>query len=244
MATDRSAPRFELGSSDASILRFHEQLFDAADLDGDGDMDFLAATDRGAIRIDAVSPTQFSSPYRFTSASAKVVRARDLDGDGRVDIAVGGAGLTGEPARLCCNGGPVVEVLSSAGIQTSWTFFEDFDLDGNLDVAIDGGTSGAVRVHLNPGGFQLATALVSAVTWVFFNDFDDVDRDGDADLLTAAYLFGSFGWYENLGDGTFGPRQVLVQNAYSISAPRGLWMWALPAQPWWTSSTLIQLPTP
>ena len=41
----------------------------------------------------------------------------------------------------------------------------------------------------------------------------DLDGDGDADVLSASATDDKIAWYENLGSGAFGPRQVITASA-------------------------------
>jgi len=182
-------------------------LFDA---DGDGDLDVYVAT--GGSEFDPEDPELMDRFYRndgsghFTQdadaipndlTSNTCVRPMDADGDGDVDLFVGGRVVPGffpiaEPSRLLINdGGSFVDAterlapdLLRAGMVTDavWT---DADGDGDQDLVVVGEWT-APTLYQNQGGrlqrkdvagFTGLAGIWSAIVAA------DIDGDGDQDLL-------------------------------------------------------------
>jgi hypothetical protein len=175
----------------------------AADLDGDGDMDVLSASevdDKIAwYENDGVGgftlPT--SSTITTTADGAKSVYAADLDGDGDMDVLSastidnkiawykndGAGGFTAQPAiTTATNGGGSM-------------YAADLDGDGDLDVL-----SSEIAWYQNDGvgNFTIQTTISNTPGNVYAAD---LDGDGDMDVLS--YSGSKIAWYENDGIGGF-----------------------------------------
>ncbi len=189
----------------------------AADLDGDGDLDVLAAAafaqditwwenrtiHRNALLGGTIPFTHTISgavngPYSTASA--------DLDGDGDLDVlAAASAGMLwwesdGTPA----DGGWTTHTIDGAFTGAESVAVADLDRDGDLDVLgasfladditwwENDGTpfDGGWTTHTISGAFDAAWSAAAA----------DVDGDGDLDVLGAAIIDDDITWWEN--DGT------------------------------------------
>ena len=77
--------------------------------------------------------------------------------------------------------------------------------------------SSAVLILVGPlwaqsgfGGQQVISTAADQARSVYATD---LDGDGDADVLSASYIDNKIAWYENLGGGGFGARQVITHAA-------------------------------
>ncbi len=204
----------------------------AGDYDGDGCIDLYVV--RGDIgpnllfrnrgdgtfeEVGAAAGVAFGEALRFSCGPAFC----DYDGDGDLDLFVGGLDTT--PLRVFRNDGDgtFTDVTAATGLSVSRrnTFgftFGDYDADGDLDVVL---THWVVpeRATAAPGewlwrnnGDGTFTDVTAAAGLAptdpgtedrtFTANFTDLDNDGDLDLLFASD-FGNSQVYRNNGDGTF-----------------------------------------
>ncbi|QDS91740.1 Calx-beta domain protein [Roseimaritima multifibrata] len=83
-----------------------------------------------------------------------------------------------------------VTVTDGGGLQTSTTF--------NLTITTK-----------NVVPFGLPDSLGSGLDYVFEPELADINGDGHVDVLTASLGADKVVWFENLGDGTYGPEQIV-----------------------------------
>lgn len=205
-----------------------------ADIDGDGRLDLLFANggnyseagppepnlaflNRGAgQRFENVSTKVFGS----VSGTTRVIKARDVSGDGIVDIVVGTTYQTQSRLYLGTGGGVFRDVTATNLPQSPASIGDleigDVDLDGDMDIVLaDWGPGnnmtnegGRTRLWLNDGKgvFTDATAAQMPAALVRFSwdlELADVDNDFDLDVLVSCkrciggYLF------RNEGKGKF-----------------------------------------
>lgn len=179
----------------------------AADIDGDGKVDLIAANYNAAsISIlrnqgagtfgEKVDIAVKQGPYSIIAA--------DLDGEGGVDLAVAQVGGYG-----------VTVLLNQAGSFPEATFFDtaaplvsvsaaDVNGDSQLDLMVATYTHGSVGVMKNVGSGQFAAPVkystgqqVNSVTTA------DVNADGRLDIVSTNYTDGTVSVLHNKGDGTF-----------------------------------------
>ena len=188
----------------------------AADVDGDGDVDVLSASDNDdkIAWYENLDGEGMFGPQRVISRRAdrpQSVVAADLDGDGDFDVVsasskdrkvawyenLDGAGNFG-PERYVGEG--------------FWSVCPaDLDGDGDTDLL----SSSKLAWYENDGEGNFGPEQViddNASTRTVFAA--DLDGDDDMDVLYVGYVRGvnrsAFVWYENLdGEGSFGPRQVI-----------------------------------
>ena len=198
---------------------------DAADVDGDGDVDILgAAINDNSIawwsNDDGTGTAWTFHAIDLTFAGAHTVYAVDADQDGDVDVF--GAALNSATIAWWenVNGDGVTWVehtvdAAFAGAHAVET--ADLDSDGDLDVL--GAARDAADIAWWPNDTIHSEAVYGVDTAVtvddsFLNAFgvhaNDVDGDGDNDILGVAAGGSQVAWWENVdGNGTFGARQLI-----------------------------------
>ncbi|MDX1421172.1 MAG: FG-GAP-like repeat-containing protein [Rubricoccaceae bacterium] len=200
---------------------------EAADLDGDGDLD-LAVANRGYLsQGTAVSILRnngdgtFAPPVSTTVADGpNRLEAGDLDGDGDLDLAVGhedeitvsvllndGTGAFGVAATYA-NLATGLNTLANGDVALA-----DFDADGDLDIYYSnaglygaGGVEPQLAFLRNNGAGTFSSEIrsvgVAYESTPFSIESDDVNGDGFPDLVTAQHF--DNGFFVLLGDGMGG----------------------------------------
>ena len=198
----------------------------AADLDGDSDLDVLAASaaDDKIARYENVDGRgNFAPPKVITTNAdwAADVYPADLDGDGDLDVlsALRGNGkitwYENLDGRGNFGGQRVVATIQDLAITSPTTVYAaDLDGDGDLDVL--GGAGGRNDMiawyenldgNGNFGSQKLITTFADFPRWI---RAADLDGDGDMDVLSASDD-SKVAWYENLdGQGLFGQQKVVA----------------------------------
>ncbi|MCB1057379.1 MAG: VCBS repeat-containing protein [Acidobacteria bacterium] len=175
-----------LPTREASAPRGAHDVF-ATDLDRDGDLDLVVASDGGVTFWSNLRQGRFedrtSAVGLGTAAAASSVISADLDGDGLPELITAGSGVT-----VYRNLGDRFEPLGWEGLpQGSFDVVValDADNDGRLDLAA-GGPSGLVVAQQRAGRFTAVevrgAASLGAVGAIAATD---LDGDGDLDLVTA-----------------------------------------------------------
>lgn len=196
---------FDAGE-DIGIEGFFNQTLSAADVDGDGDLDFLVS---GSLKLTGAETLifyndgtgHFGGEWSGLPAVVSGTTAwGDYDNDGDTDLVIAGAGLNGKVAYLYRNdGGHVIygnnpseftdSGVSLPQVSQPSVAWGDYDNDGYLDLAIAGVDTNSVRVaHIlhNQGdgtfsesGITLPAVASGALLW------GDVNNDGRLDLLVS-----------------------------------------------------------
>jgi len=205
----------------------------AVDLDGDEDLDVLAASYvRGPSTVDERiawyandGSGHFGSQQVITTAAkgARSVCAADLDGDGDLDVM--SASYDNDPQAPIgkiawyANDG-VGEFGSQHAITTAadgarCVYAADLDGDGDLDVLSASWEDDKIAWYANDGSGHFGSQQVigreaDGATSIYAAD---LDGDGDLDVLSASYWDGKIAWYANDGSGYFGPQQVITVEA-------------------------------
>ncbi len=134
--------------------------------------------------------------------------ARDLNGDGRADVAMSGDSLTALYLQRPEESGYGPPVLLSGSRAARQILPVDLDGDGDLDlIALYDFEVGWYRNAGPADGFEPLAGL--AVSWPELDRISvaDLDLDGDPDLLASG---SGIGWYENLGGGVLAPNAILI----------------------------------
>lgn len=178
---------------------------DSADLDGDGNADFVVTNTSGQARIFLGNGDgTFEAPALTPSAGLNLMQITlgDLNGDGRADIV---AGTLQNRLMISLNQGD--------GTFAAWTSLPpglaidgntppvvvDIDGDGNVDVATSG-TGGAALLFGNGDGSFTAPLILSAGITSNHLDVGDLNGDGRNDLIVTDVNFNQ-GAYTFLNSG-------------------------------------------
>jgi hypothetical protein len=216
---------------------------DLADIDADGDVDILFANggdydEPGTPVVNQIFANDGSGVFADVTSQvvgpegdlARVIKARDLDGDGLPDIIVGTTFET--QSRLYLNRGGLdfeeVTTTHLPAVDSSVGDLEvgDVDADGDLDLVLaDWGpgdpmrNDGApVRLWLNDGNAVFSEAPAGQVPQplVLFSwdlELVDVDNDFDLDILTSCKRCAGGFLFRNNGAGVFEDESAALPQA-------------------------------
>ena len=229
-----AAPLWADVTADAlGATKFWTNKVEIADLDGDGRLDLLFANGGDYSTPGTPEPNQVflnTGPgWRFTEATAeilgatpdlaRVIKARDLNGDGFMDIVVGTTYQT--QSRLYLGSGRRFQEVTATHLPAAVLSVGDLesgdvDGDGDLDLVLaDWGPGdnmsndgGRTRLWLNDGagGFVDATSSRMPDIRVRFSwdlELADVDNDADLDILVSCKRCGGSHLFRNDGAGSF-----------------------------------------
>ena len=211
-----------------------EEVSDAfyGDLDGDGDQDVLS-TDRGSNEIawyenlDGLGLFGLKQVISSSLDDVMSVYAADLDGDGDLDVL--SASEDDDKIAWYENLGEAIfgvqQVISTEAKGPNTIYSADLDGDGDMDIlsasASNADFDNRVAWYENDGDGNFE-ALETIHYETFGNGANDVfaadlDGDGDLDVLSSTNVIEAFwddkiAWYENEGDGNFGPEQEITDD--------------------------------
>jgi hypothetical protein len=209
------------------------QAVHVADLDSDGDMDVLAASyfNHTITWHENFGGGNFLSSHVITTVAdyATSVYAADIDGDGDEDVL--SASLS--PSKIAWYenlGGGVFgnqQMISNQASGANCVYATDLDGDGDVDVLSASRYDDKIAWYENLGGGDFG--LYGTNQQVITTDADyarsvyaaDLDGDGMMDVLSASYNDHTIAWYQNQGNGSFGPLQEISTGAigaYSVYA--------------------------
>ncbi|MFK7742550.1 MAG: FG-GAP repeat domain-containing protein [Planctomycetota bacterium] len=197
---------------------FLKDAGDAADLNGDGFVDFVVkevswAPPQTVLRVAYGSASGAFSPYQALASGPAIPGTStfvDVDGDGWIDIL--SIGLNGSYLlRNVTNGGTTAvfaDVTTTSlppGTVGQLVATADLDGDGDVDVVF-GDSSGAVYVLANDGGgvfSRLTNTGLPTLGALPYGAAGDEDGDGDQDLLLTTAAGTPTVLYRNIGQASF-----------------------------------------
>ena len=198
----------------------------ATDLDGDGDVDVLSASqfDNTIAWYENLGGGSFGPSQAITTSVtfARSVYATDLDGDGDADV-LSASTSDDEVAWYENRGGGSFgskQVITPSADGAASVYATDLDGDGDADVLSGSVIDDKVAWYENLGGGsfgpqQVITTSVDSPLSVYATD---LDGDGDADVLSASATDDRIAWYENLGGGSFGGVRTITTSADSAES--------------------------
>jgi hypothetical protein len=160
------------------------------DFDGDGDIDLFVVNTLSAGLLNqhrmllnnglgTFSDASSFIPPLSTGAQEISAQAVDLDGDGNVDVFIGGTYLHNVGAASFVDASSTIPLLPPYGI---WADVGDVDGDGDLDIFVLRHGSNRVLLQQPGGVFTLAINSTPVSTGYFSRVLlQDVDGDGDLD---------------------------------------------------------------
>lgn len=205
----------------------------AADLDDDGDMDILTASEEDdkiawLENKDGNGTEWVQQVITRTVDFAKEVFAADIDNDGDVDV-LGASRVGGKIAWYENMDGlgdfGTQHLITTTAYSLRSVFGEDIDGDGDLDVIFcSGSLPGKIGWFENTdglgnyGSLRLVSELVDYPRSVYAVD---VNGDGSNDILSASSVDNKIAWYENIdGLGNFGQQIIISTDSsrpYAVS---------------------------
>jgi hypothetical protein len=191
-----------------------------ADLDGDGDLDVVAAS----LYDDRITWYENNGAGSFTSHSITTtvdwpwwVYAADIDGDGDTDV-LSASNYDDRVTWYENDSTPAVglwtaHIISNLGDNNETVYVADVDSDGDMDVLSASCGDNTVAWHENNGAQNFTRHIISSVEGCAVGvETADVDGDGDLDILTTALQNSRLAWYENNGSQSF-TRHIVATNA-------------------------------
>jgi hypothetical protein len=205
---------------------------EVADIDGDGRLDIIHANggdydtpgqpERPAVfrNVGPENPFEDIGERVFGDAAyhARVIKARDVTGDGVVDLLVGTTYQTQSRLLRGLGGGAFEDVtersLPQAGLSIGDLEVGDVDADGDIDIVlVDWGpgsplqnAGGPVRLWRNDGTVWTEDAEAMPQTKIGFSwdlELIDVDGDWDLDVAVSCKVCETSRLYLNDGSGRF-----------------------------------------
>jgi hypothetical protein len=205
----------------------------ATDIDGDGDMDVLSASnadDKIAWYENTDGAGSFGAQNVISTAAdgAWSVYATDMDGDGDMDVLSASFGDDKIAWYENTDGTGTFSaqnIISTAADGAYSVYATDMDGDGDMDVLSASFTDDKIAWYENTdgaGSFGAQNVISTAADGAWSVYATDMDGDGDMDVLSASGSDDKIAWYENTdGAGTFGAQKIIstaADNARSVYA--------------------------
>lgn len=182
----------------------------ALDVDGDGDLDIVVASEYGEALTLLTNDGQgvFGGRVDFANddGDAKYgLGAGDMNGDGIIDLVAGTSSLNRILVYAGNGDGTFTETENIDGGGYSWKLaLGDVNNDGKLDVAqANGGDNNGAILFGNGDGTLQAAQIYNFNGTAVGSSLGDLDGDGDLDWVVSSYTASEWYVMRNDGDGTF-----------------------------------------
>lgn len=195
----------------------------AADLDNDGDMDVLAASefDNKVSWYKNTGGGTLANQRVITVEAERVqsIYAADLDGDGDVDVLSASKNDHKIAWYENLGGGVFGNQQLIANVPTSYNGISVYasDLDGDEDIDVLSAIFASNKIvwfeNVGNGVFAEESIISTNANGAKSVHATDLDGDGDIDVLSASAADHKLAWYENLGDGVFTDENIISINA-------------------------------
>ncbi|MBK6345153.1 MAG: VCBS repeat-containing protein [Bacteroidales bacterium] len=202
------------------ILSYTNRCIDAADIDGDGDLDLVSAG-LNNLQWHKNTGTALFRNYLITPNynDARAVKASDIDDDGDMDILV--SSFTNNRILWQRNNGNEIfdeVILTNSAGGTEFIEVADMDNDGDNDILGAAFNSDLVYLLTNDGSENftyspIATGLDGAISV----RAGDLDNDGDTDVVAASFNNNSIIWIENTGSGSYNTHSLTTSQNGPVS---------------------------
>ena len=209
------------GSTDVAVGSVPKGVT-AADVDGDGDLDLLAANDASAsvsVGLNNGNGTFAATTSVAVGFAPGSVVAADVDDDGDLDLLVANVGAGTVSVRFNNGSGSFSGTTDVAvGSTPKGVAVADVDGDGDLDFLTANAGNNTVSVRYNNGSGSFSGSTSAAVgSQPYSVAVGDLDSDGDLDLLTANNGDNSVSVRLNNGGGSFFGSTELAVGAMAFS---------------------------
>ena len=180
-----------------------------ADMDGDGDMDVVSATNSIFAWYENTGTSTWPETV-IDTGSFTAGFAADVDGDGDMDaLSLSSTGSTLAWYENTGAGTWPKNVISTTVNSPSDMHTADMDGDGDLDVIAVARFSGTVTWYENTSAGTWSRSEITTTADQSRGVFvADLDGDGDMDVLSASNGDDTVEWYENTGTSTWTNRVI------------------------------------
>ncbi len=202
----------------------------AADIDGDGDMDMVSASnqDNKIAWYENTDGLGTFGPQQLISNGAigpNTVIAADVDGDNDLDVLSASsfdATIAWYPNTDGAGAFGAQQLISNQCQYAMWVAVADLDKDGDLDVVSASLADDKIAWYENTDGAgtfgdqQIVSTQADAALFV---QVADINHDGWIDIISASMQDGKVAWYQNMNGSGFSAQNVITEQ---LNQPRAV----------------------